>query len=110
MKSLRLTAGTIACYLVLGLCAIVAGVQVMGLARRVVTWQRRQPPVPAFGQADIVYFSEPTCPACQIATPTILTLQRRVPPRPIAPVDTSPPARIAPHGEGKPPHPVAPDT
>jgi hypothetical protein len=94
-RSLRGVAGTAACGLLIGLCAVLAAVQLGGVARRVQSWQRRQEPVPAFGQSDLVYFSEPTCPACRIASPTILDLQRRYPHYRIARVDTSAPAGTA---------------
>jgi hypothetical protein len=65
------------------------------IGRGLVSWQRRQEPIPAFGQADLVYFYEPTCPACQIASPTILELRRQYLHYRIARVDTSGPAGIA---------------
>src|SRR5712691_6158688 len=95
MRSVRSDAGTAACCLIIGLCALAAGIQITQTARRLVTWQRRQEPVPAFGQADVVYFSEPTCPACQIASPTILDLRRLYPAYRVARVNISTPAGIA---------------
>ena len=95
MKSVPSAAATAACCLIIGLCAVAAGIQITQTARRLVTWQRRQEPVPAFGQADIVYFSEPTCPACQIASPTILDLRRLYPRYRVARVNISTPAGIA---------------
>src|SRR5438128_6853345 len=95
MKSVRSAAATAACCLIVGLCAIAAGTQITRTARRLVTWQRQQEPVPAFGEADIVYFSEPTCPACQQASPSIELLRRQYPQFHIARVNTAAPAGIA---------------
>jgi cytochrome c biogenesis protein CcdA len=80
---------------VVGLCLLVASVQVGRIARLLVTWGRRQEPVLAFGQADVVYFYEPTCLACQIASPAILELRRYYPRYRIARVDSSTPRGLA---------------
>jgi thiol-disulfide isomerase/thioredoxin len=81
-----------ACWLVIGLCAVVAALQLIGMARHLHTGPRREEPVPAYGQAEIVYFGEPTCPACQAAAPAIAELQRRYPQYRLARVDVSIPA------------------
>jgi hypothetical protein len=91
-KRIALTAASC---LITGLCALAAGVQITQMARRLITWQRRQEPIPAFGRADVVYFYEPTCPACQVTSPTILDLRRRYPRYRIARVNSSTPAGIA---------------
>jgi hypothetical protein len=82
-------------YLIVGLCAVVAVVQIAHMAGRYITWHRQQEPVPAFGEADIVYFSEPTCPACQQASPTIMLLRHQYANLHIARVNTTLPAGIA---------------
>jgi cytochrome c biogenesis protein CcdA len=83
--------------LVIGVCVVVSGIEVGGVLRRVAAQQerRRQERPPAFGQADLVYFSEPTCPACRAAAPTIEALRRRYPSYRIARVDTTTPDGIA---------------
>jgi hypothetical protein len=95
MRSFRSVATTAGYGLILGLCLLLAGGQITQMVRRLVSWQQRREPVPAFGQADIVYFYEPTCPACQIASPRILELRRQYRRYRIARVDTSSPAGIA---------------
>jgi hypothetical protein len=95
MRSLRSSALTAAYCLLLGLCTAVAVVQIARIGRRILTWQRRPEAIPAFGQADVVYFYEPTCVACQVASPRILELRRQYPRYRIARVDTSGPTGIA---------------
>jgi cytochrome c biogenesis protein CcdA len=94
-RSFRYVAITSACCLSIGLCLIVAGMQIRQVARRFGAWERRHEPIPAFGQADVVYFYEPTCSACEVASPTVLALRRRYPRYRIARVDSSTPAGIA---------------
>jgi hypothetical protein len=95
MRPLRTTTLTAVCYLTIVFCAAVATVQITRMARHVIVWKGQQEPIPVFGQADVVYFYEPTCSACQIALPTILDLRRRYPHYRIARVDTSDPPAIA---------------
>jgi cytochrome c biogenesis protein CcdA len=95
MRSLRSIPATAAYCLILGLCVIIAGMQLTHIASRLITWHRWQEPVPRFGQADIVYFSEPTCPACQRASPTIEILRRQYPNYQMVRVNSATPAGIA---------------
>jgi cytochrome c biogenesis protein CcdA len=95
MRAFRTVAITAAYGLTLAICVVLAGTQLGQMARRVVSWQQRREPIPAFGQADVVYFYEPTCPACQIASPRILGLRRQYRRYQIARVDTSSPTGIA---------------
>jgi hypothetical protein len=95
MESPRSPAAAMACWLTIGLCVFVSGIQLYRITGHLITWQRRQEPVPAFGGVDVVYFYEPTCPACQIASPAVLELRRRYPRYRIARVDTSSSAGIA---------------
>jgi cytochrome c biogenesis protein CcdA len=81
--------------LIIGLCAVTAGTQVARIARRLIVWRRRQEPIPAFGQVDLVYFYEPTCPACRTASPRIEAIRRRYPRYRVAGVNTTDPAGIA---------------
>jgi hypothetical protein len=81
--------------MVFGLCLVVLAVQVVQIGGRLITWFRQQEPVPAFGRADIVYFSEPTCPACQQALPSIEVLGRLYPRLYIARVNAATPPGIA---------------
>jgi len=79
---------------VLVLCTLLTCVQVARITRHLVTRQQKEP-VPAFGEADVVYFFAPTCPACKVTSPTIGRLRRQYPQYRIARVDTATPAGIA---------------
>jgi uncharacterized membrane protein YgcG len=95
MRSPHNVAVTVACWLIIAACAVISLLQVARVVSHLASWERRQPVVPAFGVADVVYFSEPACPACQVASPAIALLQRRYPRYRIARVDSSTPAGIA---------------
>jgi cytochrome c biogenesis protein CcdA len=95
MRSLRYRATAAVYCLIIGFCALVAGVQIRHMVRRFATWEGHHEPVPAFGQADIAYFSEPTCPACQLASLAIDHLRRRYPHYRIARVNAGTAAGIA---------------
>ena len=95
MRSLRSFGAAAACWVIIGLCVLAAGVQIAQVARRSIRWVRQREPVPAFGQADVVYFFEPTCPACRVASPIVEKLRHRYPRYRIARVDTTASAGIA---------------
>jgi hypothetical protein len=95
LRSLPYAAASAAAVLIIGLCAVTAGTQVVRTARRLVGWQRRQEPIPAIGQVDLVYFYEPTCPACRIVSPHVDALRRRYPRCRVARVNTTDPAGFA---------------
>lgn len=78
--------------LVTALGLLTAGSQLVRIVRALAPRPLRSQAVPAFGQADVVYFSEPTCPACKAASPAIAELQRRFPRYRLARVDVSTPA------------------
>ncbi len=77
MRSLRSVAATAACCLIIALCAGAVLFQMVQMSGHLIAWQRQQERVPAFGQPDIVYFSEPTCPACQETAPHLRAIERR---------------------------------
>jgi hypothetical protein len=81
---------TISYSLLTALCVLTAGSQLIRMVRAVAHGpQEWVEVVPAFGQADVVYFGEPTCPACKAASPAVTDLQRRYPRYRLARVDVS---------------------
>src|SRR5690349_14608326 len=88
MPPFRQAAGAIAGWLLISLCVLVGGTQLSHLTRRIVHWNRMRERVPGFGQADVVYFYEPSCSACRLASPGMAALRRRYPSYRIAQVNT----------------------
>ena len=95
MNSTRSLGATLACWLIIGHSTRLLGFRAAPLAGQWTSFQRRQPVIPALGTVNLVYFSEPTGPACQAASPAITLLQRRYPGYRLARVDTATAARMA---------------
>lgn len=99
MNSPRSLLGAVVCALLLAACLAASVWQLSSLGRHLSAWRRQHESVPAYGAAPIVYFHEPTCPACRIVSPSLDKLARRFPRYRLARVNTASPAGIALHEE-----------